>query len=125
MVLNAYNQLRNKKEATNLFKSYKDYCQYCCQSLYDFIETVDNNSWITALKINGEKLGKNIEVLKQNFIGLCNNAKTYIIDSVAPAFHGFYQKCIDSMILINNRTYTELINKIFDSDLPNITTTIS
>ena len=26
------------------------------------------------------------------------------------------------MILINNRTYTELINILFDSDLPNITT---
>jgi len=29
---------------------------------------VDNNSWITALKITGEKSGKNIEALKQNFI---------------------------------------------------------
>ena len=47
---------------------YNDYCQYTCQSLFDFIETVDNNSWITALKITGEKSGKNIEALKQNFI---------------------------------------------------------
>ena len=120
LVLYSYNKLRNKKLKTSLFKSYSDYCEFNCKALYDFIENVDNNSWVTTLKTVGEKLGKNTEILKSNFIDQCNNFKTFIVDSVTPAIHGFYQKCIDTMILINNRNYTELINKLFNSDLSNI-----
>ena len=120
LVLYSYNKLRNKKLQTSLFKSFSDYCEYNCKALYDFIENIDNNEWITTLKSIAEKLGKNTEILKVNFIDQCNNAKTFIIDSVTPPIHGFYQKCIDSMILINNRSYTELFNKLFNGDLSNI-----
>ena len=57
LVLYSYNQLRNKKLKTSLFKSYNDYCEYNCKALFDFIENVDNNSWITTLKSVSEKLG--------------------------------------------------------------------
>ena len=121
MQLHSYNQLRRKKEATSLFKSYKDYCQYTCQSLFDFMATVENNSWITALRITGERTGKSVETLKNNFIDQCNNVQTFIVDSVTPAFQGFYQKCIDAMILFYDRSYEALIDKLFNSDLPNVT----
>ena len=121
IVLYSYNQLRTKKGATTLFKSYKDYCEFTCQSLYDFMSTVDDNSWITTLRTTGKQLGKNIEILKQNFIDQCENVKTFIIESVTPAFQGLYQKCIDAMISLKNRTYSGLIDKLFNSELPEIT----
>jgi hypothetical protein len=120
LVLYSYNKLRDKTLKTSLFKSFSDYCEFNCKALFDFIENVDNNSWVTSLKSVGEKLGKNTEILKENFIDQCNNFRTFIVDSVTPPIHGFYQKCIDSMILINNRNYTELINKLFNGDLSNI-----
>ena len=121
LVLNSYNQLRIAKDRTTLFKSYKDYCKYTCQSLFDFMETVDNNSWITTLKEMENNYGKNMNALKQNFIYECENVKTFIVDSVTPAFQGFYQKCIDAMILFNDRNYTTLIDQLFNRDLPTIT----
>ena len=121
LVLNSYNQLRIAKDRTTLFKSYKDYCKYTCQSLFDFMETVDNNSWITTLKEMENNYGKNRNSLKQNFIYECENVKTFIVDSVTPAFQGFYQKCIDAMILFNDRNYTTLIDQLFNRDLPTIT----
>ena len=121
IVLNSYNQLRRAKGESKLFKSYKDYCGYSCQSLFDFMETVDNNSWITTLIEIENTYGKSHNSLKQNFINECENVKTYIVNSVTPAFQGFYQKCIDAMILFNNRNYTSLISQLFDSDLPYVT----
>ena len=121
LVLNSYNQLRIAKDRTTLFKSYKDYCKYTCQSLFDYMETVDNNSWITTLKEMENNYGKNRNSLKQNFIYECENVKTFIVDSVTPAFQGFYQKCIDAMILFNDRNYTTLIDQLFNRDLPTIT----
>ena len=121
LVLNSYNQLRIAKDRTTLFKSYKDYCKYTCQSLFDYMETVDNNSWITTLKEMENNYGKNMNALKQNFIYECENVKTFIVDSVTPAFQGFYQKCIDAMILFNDRNYTTLIDQLFNRDLPTIT----
>ena len=121
IVLNSYNQLRIAKDRTTLFKSYKDYCKYTCQSLFDYMETVDNNSWITTLKEMENNYGKNRNSLKQNFIYECENVKTFIVDSVTPAFQGFYQKCIDAMILFNDRNYTTLIDQLFNRDLPTIT----
>ena len=53
------------------------------------METVDNNSWITALRSMGEKLGKSIETLKQNFIDQCNSVQTFIVDGVTPSFQGY------------------------------------
>ena len=85
------------------------------------METVDNNSWITALRATGEQLGKSIEMLKQNFIDQCDSVQTFIVGSVTPAFQGYYQKCINAMIKFNNRTYSELIDNLFNSDLPNVT----
>ena len=85
------------------------------------METVDNNSWITTLKEMENNYGKNRNSLKQNFIYECENVKTFIVDSVTPAFQGFYQKCIDAMILFNDRNYTTLIDQLFNRDLPTIT----
>ena len=67
IVLNSYNQLRRAKGESKLFKSYKDYCGYSCQSLFDFMETVDNNSWITTLIEIENTYRKSHNSLKQNF----------------------------------------------------------
>ena len=43
------------------------------------------------------------------------------MESVTSSFQGFYQKCIDSMILFNDRSYENLIDKLFNSNLPYVT----
>ena len=120
IVLNSYNKLRRDKEASTIFKSYKDYCQHTCESLFSFMETLDN-SWLTTMLKMREKYGRDINVLKGRFIEECENVKTFIVKSVTPAFQGFYQKCIDAMILFHDRTYKGLINNLFESELPYIT----
>ena len=120
IILNSYNQLRRKKEASTIFKSYSDYCEYNCDSLYTFMESIDN-SWLTTLNEMELNYGKNKAVLKRSFVKQCENVTTFIVDSVTPAFQSFYQKCIDAMILFDSRKYEDLIKQLLDSDLPWVT----
>ena len=119
MVLNSYYELRPKKRKTNIFKSFNDYCEFSCQSLYDFMMTIDNNSWMTAIITISENSGKSIDSLKQNFIDKCEEGKTFIYEGVTPSFQSFYQRCINAMISINNnaRTYDNLIQTLFNGNL--------
>ena len=116
IVLNSYNELRRKKEESNIFKSFSDYCDYTCESLYNYMESLEN-SWSSALKEM-----EDTNAYKKGFINHCENVTTFILNSVTPAFQGFYQKCIDAMILFKDRSYDELIKKLFYSDLPTVTT---
>ena len=120
MILTTYIKSRRKKENTDIIKSYKDFCDYSCQSLYDFMGSI-NNSWLDTLKIINIKYEKNINIQKNGFLLQCEKMNTFVIDSVTTSFQGFYQKCFDEMISINNRTYEGLIYKIFNSHLPNLT----
>ena len=68
-----------------------------------------------------EKYGINQDTLTEKFVEQCENAQTFILDAITPAFQGLYQKCIDAMIQFTNRTYKGLIDKLFYSDLPSMT----
>ena len=46
-----------------------------------------------------------------------------VVNSVTTLFQGFYQKCFNEMITLTDRTYEGLINKLFNSHLPNLTST--
>ena len=121
-ILKEYNELRSgKRKAGSIIKSYDDYCEYSCKALFDFLLSVENNSWLTTLNMIELEEGKDKNVMIQGFINQCEGLDTYIVGSVFPVFQGFYQKCITSMILISNRSYDALIDKLFNSNLPFIT----
>ena len=122
-MLKSYNVLKHEKtQADTIIKSFEDYCEYTCQALFDFLSTIDNNSWLTALQIMESEHGKNRDVIFNGFVNQCESLDTFIVPSVTPAFEGFYQKCIDSMILFSDRSYDSLIDKLFNANLPFITT---
>ena len=119
--LRSYNQLRgDKKRANEIFKSYSDFCEFNCQSLFDYMSSIEN-SWKSTLDTIQEKYGLNKNKYKQNFVDQCESSQTFIVETVTPSFQGFYQKCIDSMILFNDRSYEYLIDKLFNSNLPYVT----
>ena len=121
IILKSYNLLRRQKlESGGVFKSYEDFCDYNCQSLFDYMRII-SSSWKSTLNVMEEKYGINQNVLTQRFVEQCEKAQTFILDSVTPAFQGFYQKCLGAMIQITDRTYQGLINKLFYSDLPSVT----
>ena len=123
-LLKEYNELRRKKnEAGSIFKTFSDYCEYNCKALFNFLLTIENNSWLSTLNIFETKYGKNINIIIQSFIDQCESLYTFIITSIVPALQGFYQKIIDEMILFNDRSYEGLINKLFNGNLPTITIT--
>ena len=122
IILTSYNKLRKKKEIIDTIKTYKDYCDYSCQSLFDFMGSM-NDSWLDTLEIINKKYGKDINIQKNEFIQQCENTKTFVVDSVTTSFQGFYQKCFDEMISFNDRSYEGLIDKLFNSHLPNLTLT--
>ena len=118
--IKSYNNLRRKKLETNIFKSYDDFCEFNCKSLFGYMRTI-SSSWKNTLNIMEEKYKINQNDLTQRFIEQCENAQTFILNSVTPSFQGFYQKCIGAMIQFSDRTYKGLINKLFYSDLPFVT----
>ena len=121
IILKSYNLLqRQKHESGGVFKSYEDFCDYNCQSLFDYMRII-SSSWKSTLNVMEEKYGINQNILTQRFVEQCEKAQTFILDSVTPAFQGFYQKCLGAMIQITDRTYQGLINKLFYSDLPSVT----
>ena len=122
IILTEYNRLRRKKESTDYIKSYKDFCNYNCLSLFDFMGS-RSNIWLDTLKIINIKYGLDISIQKQRFIQQCENTKTFVVDSVTTSFQGFYQKCFDEMITFNDRSYEGLIDKLFNHQLPNLTST--
>ena len=122
IILTEYNRLRRKKESTDYIKSYKDFCNYNCLSLFDFMGS-RSNIWLDTLKIINIKYGLDINNQKQRFIQQCENTKTFVVDSVTTSFQGFYQKCFDEMITFNDRSYEGLIDKLFNHQLPNLTST--
>jgi len=120
MILQEYNKLKRRKKNTDAIKSFFDYCDYNCQSLFDFMGSM-NNSWLDTLKIINIKYGKDINIQKQGFINLCENAKIFVLDSATTILQGYYQKCFDEMISFNDRSYAGLIDKLFNYHLPNLT----
>ena len=119
--LRSYNQLRgDKKRANEIFKSYSDFCDYTCQSLFDYMSSTQN-TWATSLDTIQEKYGLSKNKYKQHFIDQCEEAQTFLVASVSPSFQGFYQKCIDAMILFNDRSYEALLGKLFNSNLAYVT----
>ena len=121
IILKSYNLLRRQKhESGGVFKSYEDFCEHNCKSLFDYMRTI-SSSWKTTLNVMEEKYNINQNDLTQRFVEQCEKSQTFILDSVTPAFQGFYQKCIGAMIQFTDRTYKGLINKLFYSDLPSVT----
>jgi hypothetical protein len=80
MMLIAYNRVRRRKRNTDTIKSYFDFCEYNCQSLFDFLGSM-SNTWLDTLKIINTKYGKDINIQKQRFIKECQNAKIFVANS--------------------------------------------
>ena len=121
IILKSYNLLRRQKiESGGVFKSYEDFCDYNCKSLFSYMRII-TSSWKTTMGVMEEKYGINQDTLTEKFVEQCENAQTFILDAITPAFQGLYQKCIDAMIQFTNRTYKGLIDKLFYSDLPSMT----
>ena len=120
-VLNSYYELRKKRQSiSDIYQTYDYFCDYDCKSLYDFINIVDTNSYSTAIKKIKEDYGKNYDNIKNSLIDQCEKSKSFIGASISPALQSIYQKIIDSMILLKERSYSGIINTIFNSSLPNI-----
>jgi hypothetical protein len=120
-VLNSYYELRKKRQSiSDIYQTYDYFCDYDCKSLYDFINIVDTNSYSTAIKKIKEDYGKNYDNIKNSLIDQCEKSKSFIGASISPSLQSIYQKIIDSMILLKERSYSGIINTIFNSLLPNI-----
>ena len=120
-ILYSYYELRKKRKSiSDIYQKYDYFCDYDCKSLYEFINIVDINSYSTAIKKIQEDYGKNYESMKNSLIKQCEKSKSFIGASISPALQSIYQKIIDSMILLEKRSYSDIINIIFDSSLANI-----
>ena len=120
MIFYEYNKLRRRKNNTDAIKSYFDYCGFNCQSLFDFMGSM-NNSWLDTLKIINVKYGKDINIQKQGFINQCENEKVFVLNSGTTILQGYYQKCFNEMLSFTDRSYAGLIDKLFNYHLPNLT----
>ena len=120
-ILFSYYELNQKrKKISNIYKTFGDFSEYNCKSLYDTMKSIDDNSFIQTLKVMEEKHNISQNLLTINFIKECEETNSFIGESISPAFQSLYQKIIDSMILLSNRTYEAMIDKIFNSNLPKI-----
>ena len=121
-ILYSYYELRKKrKNIANIYRNYDYFSEYNCKSLYNSISSLEaTNSFSKTMKIMKEKYNKDIEKLKNSFINECEETKSFIGNSVSPAFQSLYQKVTDAMILLNDRTYNGIVEKIFNSTLPRI-----
>ena len=117
----SYYELRQKRQKiTNIYKSFGDFTNYNCKSLYYFIYSIKDNSFTMTLQVMEDKYNKNQNLLLKYFIEECETTQSFIGNSVTPAFQSLYQKITDNMLLLNNRTYEAMIETIFNSNLPTI-----
>jgi hypothetical protein len=120
-ILYSYYELRQKRQKiTNIYKTFDEYTNYNCKSLYDYIYSIKDNSFTMTLQIMEDKYNKSIDSLKKDFIKECETTQSFIGNSVTPAFQSLYQKITDNMLLLNNRTYDAMIETLFNSNLPTI-----
>lgn len=121
-VLYSYYELKKKrKKIPNIYRKYDYFSEYNCESLYNYIDSVESNSsFPRTIKKMEENYNINKEELMMSFINECQKTQSFIGNSDSPAFQSLYQKVIDAMILFNNRTYEGTIQKIFYSNLAEI-----
>ena len=121
-ILYTFYELRKKrKKIINIFRKYDYFSDYNCKSLYDSISSLENNNSFTkTMQIMKDKYNKDIDKLKQCFINECEKTQSFIGNTVSPAYQSLYKKITDAMLLFNNRTYDAIINRIFNSSLPTI-----
>ena len=120
-ILYSYYEFKKKrKNIPYIYKSYTYFADYNCRSLYQVMESLKSSSFSMTLDILRNKYNIDIEELKEQFSNECNNSQPFIGNSVSPAFQNLYQKITDSMILFQNRTYENIIKKIFNSSFKNI-----
>ena len=121
-ILYTYYELRKKRQKiSNIFRKYNYFSDYNCISLYDSISSLEsNNSFTKTMQIMKNKYNKDINKLKQCFINECEKTQSFIGNTVSPAYQSLYTKITDAMLLFNNRTYDAIINRIFNSSLPTI-----
>ena len=120
-ILYSYYELRKKRQnIADIYKGFTYFCEYNCISLYNVMETIETNSFSETFKKLKNKYNLDPEQLKVGFVKECEESKPFIGNSVSPAFQNLYQKITDAMILFNNRTYEAIINKIFNSTFPQL-----
>ena len=121
-ILYTYYELRKKRQKIfNIFRKYNYFSDYNCKSLYNSISSLEsNNSFTKTMEIMKEKYNKDIDKLRQSFIKECEVTQSFIGNTVSPAYQSLYKKITDAMLLFNNRTYDGIINRIFNSSLPTI-----
>ena len=115
-----YELRKKRKNIVNIYKSYDDFSDYNCRALYNFINSIETTSFHNTLIAMKNKYGKDPDKLINNFYLECEKTQSFIGNSVSPAFQSLYQKIIDSILFFNNRTYEGVIQKIFNSSLPRI-----
>ena len=114
-ILYSYYDLKKKRQKiANIYKNYDYFCEYTCKSLYDVLESMKTTMFAKTLIKIKEQNNIDIEQLKAGFVNECEESNPFIGNSVSPAFQNLYQKVTDAMILLNNRTYEEIIGKIFN-----------
>lgn len=121
-ILFSYYEIRKKrKEISNIYRDFDYFCDYNCPALYDFLMKDGNGNtfYSTIIKME-QKYGENIEQIKQLFIEECQSTEAFLGTSVSQIFQSIYQKMIDAMTLLKDRSYEGIINKIFNSSLSNI-----
>ena len=120
-ILYSYYDLRKKRhKIPYIYRSFSFFCDYNCKSLYDVMESLKENSFAQTLIVMKEKYGIDSEEIKKGFVDECEEINPFIGNSVSPAFQNLYQKVSDAMILRDNRTYVGIINEIFNSSFPKL-----
>ena len=121
-ILYSYYELRKKrKNIANIYKSFSYFSDYNCESLYNYIDSLESNSFTQTIKILQEKYNIDYNLLKVGFVNECKDTQSFIGNSVSPAFQNLYQKITDEMILFKNRTYDGIIYRIFNSNFAKMT----
>ena len=110
--------MKKRKKISDIFRSYDYFSGYNCKSLYYSLSSLDNNSFTLTMNIMKEKYNKDINKLNQSFINECEKTQMFIGNSVTPSYQSLYKKYTDAMLLFNNRTYDSIIDRIYNSILP-------
>jgi len=121
-ILFSYYEIRKKrKKISKIYKDFDYFCDYNCPALYDFLmnDKEVNTFYSTITKMESE-YGENIEEIKQLFIEECESTGIFLGTSVSQTFQSIYRKITDAMILLRDRSYEGIINKIFNSSLANL-----